>query len=350
MESPATRIARLLAERAEDVCRHYLSNGRREGRYWLVGDSRNTPGRSLFLRLVDSPDGKGRAGKWTDAQSGEHGDLLDIIAATHATRSLRETLDEARRFLSMPVQTTDDRQPLCRRKRASAGSPKSARRLFAATRPIRRTIAERYLRGRLLHGAANCAALRFHPHCWYRPSDEDASDTPTAFPAMIAAVTDLAGTITGVHRTWLDPLTADKAAVVYPRRAMGHLLEHAVRLGPAASVMVAGEGIETMLSLREAIPALSPIAGLSGAHLAAIAFPRALHRLYVARDDDPAGTHAVTTLTERADAAGIELVPLEPRCDDFNTDLQRFGLDRLRRAVAKQLRPEDRKQFLREAA
>ena len=36
-----------------------------------------TPGRSLFVRLQDSP--KGPAGKWTDAATGEHGDLLDII-------------------------------------------------------------------------------------------------------------------------------------------------------------------------------------------------------------------------------------------------------------------------------
>ena len=44
-------LAHRLARDAEAVCRHYLSNGRREGRYWLVGDVRNTPGRSLFVRL-----------------------------------------------------------------------------------------------------------------------------------------------------------------------------------------------------------------------------------------------------------------------------------------------------------
>jgi len=47
---------------SEAVCRHYLSNGRREGRYWLVGDVRNTPGRSLFVRLKGPESGKGAAG------------------------------------------------------------------------------------------------------------------------------------------------------------------------------------------------------------------------------------------------------------------------------------------------
>ena len=51
MSSHAADLAHRLARNAEAVCRHYLSNGHREGRYWLVGDVANTPGRSLFVRL-----------------------------------------------------------------------------------------------------------------------------------------------------------------------------------------------------------------------------------------------------------------------------------------------------------
>ncbi len=64
MPRDASELAHRLAREAEAVCRHYLSNGRREGRYWLVGDARNTPGRSMFVRLKESP--KGPAGKWTE--------------------------------------------------------------------------------------------------------------------------------------------------------------------------------------------------------------------------------------------------------------------------------------------
>jgi hypothetical protein len=66
MSSPAADLARRLARNAEAVCRHYLSNGHREGRYWLVGDVANTRGRSLFVRLSGPDHGKGAAGKWTD--------------------------------------------------------------------------------------------------------------------------------------------------------------------------------------------------------------------------------------------------------------------------------------------
>jgi hypothetical protein len=62
----ASDLARRLGRRAEAVCRHYLSSGRRQGRYWLVGDVRNTPGRSMFVRLSGPASGKGAAGKWSD--------------------------------------------------------------------------------------------------------------------------------------------------------------------------------------------------------------------------------------------------------------------------------------------
>jgi hypothetical protein len=66
MSSQAAELAHRLARNAEAVCRHYLSNGRREGRYWLVGDVANTSGRSLFVRLKGPSSGKGAAGKWTE--------------------------------------------------------------------------------------------------------------------------------------------------------------------------------------------------------------------------------------------------------------------------------------------
>jgi len=58
MPQDASALARRLAEQAEAVCRHYLSNGRREGRYWLVGDVQNAPGRSLYVRLSSGEAGK----------------------------------------------------------------------------------------------------------------------------------------------------------------------------------------------------------------------------------------------------------------------------------------------------
>jgi hypothetical protein len=66
MSSQAAELAHRLARNAEAVCRHYLSNGHREGRYWIIGDVANTPGRSLYVRLYGPPSGKRAAGKWTE--------------------------------------------------------------------------------------------------------------------------------------------------------------------------------------------------------------------------------------------------------------------------------------------
>jgi hypothetical protein len=346
MARDAAELARRLARDAEAVCRRYLSNGRREGRYWLVGDVRNTPGRSLFVRPKGPETGKGAAGKWTDAATGEHGDLLDVIRDSCGLADFHDVADEARRFLSLR-RPEPERESMHRSAPAPAGSPESARRLFAMSQPILGTVVEAYLRNRGVTALQGIGSLRFHPRCYYRP---DAWSPTETWPAMIAAVTDLDGKITGAHRTWLDPSGDDKAPIDTPRRAMGHLLGNAVRFGVAGEVMAAGEGIETMLSLRCVVPTMPMAAALSAAHLAAILFPQTLRRLYIARDDDPAGDGAMATLIVRAQEAGIEAVPLSPQLGDFNEDLRTLGIDALRAAIRVQVAPQDVARFMELAA
>ena len=130
---------------------------------------------------------------------------------------------------------------------------------------------------------------------------------------------------------------------------MGDLLGHAVRFGVAGEVMAAGEGIETMLSLRCALPTMPMAAALSANHLAALLLPPALRRLYIARDADAAGDMALAALTERVEAAGIEALALSPRRGDFNEDLRAFGLHALRAALRSQLAPQDAVRFVQRA-
>ena len=104
----ASELANRLARDAKAVCRHYLSAGRRAGNYWIVGDTGNTKGSSLFVRLTGPAHGQGARGKWQDAATGEHGDLLDLLAAREGLRGLAETLAEARRFLGNPDEAAKD--------------------------------------------------------------------------------------------------------------------------------------------------------------------------------------------------------------------------------------------------
>ena len=183
------------------------------------------------------------------------------------------------------------------------------------------------------------SALRFHPKCWHRDEGQTRS---IPRPALIAAVTDGAGALQGVHRTWLAPDGQGKAAVETQRRAMGHLLGNAVRLTPHDDILVVGEGIETMLSLVEAVPGLPVWAALSSGHLGAVLLPEGLQRLYIAIDRDPAGQRAAERLSARATEVGIAVRVLEPRLGDFNDDLRANGKEALRQHLAGQIGPEDR--------
>ncbi|WP_319529529.1 toprim domain-containing protein [uncultured Cohaesibacter sp.] len=329
----ASDIAERLAAEAEALCRHYLSAGRRHGNYWLVGDARNTPGRSLYVRLRATD--KGAAGKWTDAATGEHGDLLDIIRESMGLMDFEDVIEEAQSFLTLPK---DKPLPWEVKPSAETGSSEAARRLFAMAKPIRGTLAETYLNHRGIVELRDTSLLRFHPTCYWKPE----GDAPTEiWPAMIAAVTDLDGRITGVHRTWLSRDGRSKAPLDPPRKAMGYLIGNAVRFGAVRGLLAAGEGLETILSLKQILPDLPMMAALSAGHLAAIQFPSTLKRLYIVRDRDPAGDEAYTRLSMRAQGVGIEAIGLIPMLGDFNEDLIQLGPNAMRTCLRDQLAPDD---------
>ena len=114
-------------------------------------------------------------------------------------------------------------------------------------------------------------ALRFHPRCWHRDEGKIRS---IPRPALIATVTDGAGGLQGVHRTWLALYGKGKARVETQRRAMGQLLGNAVRLTRYEDILVGDEGIETMLSLVAAMPGLAAWVALSSGYLGAVLLPQ----------------------------------------------------------------------------
>jgi len=351
--SPARDLSAQLADRVEAVCRHYLSNGRRSSGYWIVGDTNNTKGRSLFVRLNGPSQGKGARGRWQDAASGEHGDLLDLIAAREGHGTLKDTLAEARRFLGKPEQPQGNGYAREQHHKAKAETSFIARRIWSEGLPLAGTVAESYLRSRTLEPPYP-ADLRFHPHLEYR---DYTTGEITTHPALLAAVRDVSGTLRGIQRTWLAP-EGGKARLGDPRRSLGHLHGNGVwlRHGGAlccddpddhSGILLIGEGVETVLSLRDVISATAPDAGLapcvelvaalSASHLAAIILSSRVHHLLIARDNDPAGIRAARTLAARAEALGISVMILRPVLKDFNADLRQLGRDVLTATVQRQL-------------
>ena len=333
--STASELSHRLADRAEAVCRAYLPNGRRHGRYWIAGDVTGARGRSLFVKLWGE-----RAGRWTDAASGQHGDLLDLIRLNKDLRDCREALAEARLFLNEPerIRSLRKNRPV----EPPHDSRAAAAKLHALSRPAPGTLAETYLRGRGITARLSWPCLRFHPACYYRPDDEAPRQS---WPALLGAVTDAAGTLTGLQRTYLARDGCGKAPLADPRRAMGLLLGNAVRFGKPSGVMAAGEGLETVLSLLSLFPALPMAAGLSAAHLSALLFPPGLRRLYVLRDNDAAGEFAEARLAERCREAGIDCRVLKPAAKDLNIDLRDEPVHAVKARMLAQMEPQDRSHF-----
>ena len=314
--SPAAGIAAALGLQAEAVCRRYLPQGRKLGRYWVAGDLDGARGRSLFVRLR----GPGVPGKWTDAATGQHGDLLDLIRHRTRAPSLRAALDEARALLALPAVPAMGSS-------SDYDSTEAARRLWRQCRAIGGTHAERYLHAR---GLSQCrfAALRFHPELRYREGS-----SVRRLPALVAAVTGNDRAIIGVQRTWLDPRRPAKAGVATPRKALGRIFGHAVRFEaiPADGLasLVVGEGIETVLSLITAVPEIGAAAALSAGSLGAFAPPPGVARIVIARDNDPDGARAAERLARRCARAGVLATVIVPVGNDFNDDLVAFGANGL---------------------
>ena len=162
MSLETEKLLRELSTSAESVCHHYLPAGRREGSYWIVGDLQNNPGRSLFVRLTGPTSGSGAAGKYTDAATGEFGDLLDIIRERTGITRFPDLLAEARAHLGRPQPVLPDK-PSPRGTKAPGGTPASAARLFAASVPVAGTLAETYLRSRGITLGCSSSTLRLPP-------------------------------------------------------------------------------------------------------------------------------------------------------------------------------------------
>lgn len=331
----AADLARRLSLHAEAVCAHYLSNGKKAGRYWIVGDVMNTEGQSLHVRLAGPTYGPGAAGKWSDEATGEHGDLLDLIRINRGLDYFPALRAEVLSFLSEPAHLTN---PV--RETVTPNSRAAAKRLFAMARPVAGTLAERYLADtRGLAFPSFPSSLRFHPGCFYRP---DAQSILQCWPALLAAVTDEDGDITGLMRTYLARDGSGKAPLAYPRLAMADLNGHAVRFGEPNDALIVGEGLETMLSVKLALPGMPAAAALTANHLRAFALPPRVKRLYIAADNDPPGLAARDVVEKRAAAMAVDVTTLLPESDDWNGLLRNEGLAAMRARLLPLLADTDR--------
>ena len=130
----------------------------------------------------------------------------------------------------------------------------------------------------------------------------------------------------------VDPKRPAKANLARPRKALGRVHGRAVRFGESATgaILLAGEGIETVLSLVTAVPGIHAAAALSACCLGAFEPAQDLALLVIARDKDVEGRHAANRLQRRCMKRSIPSIMIAPERSDFNDDLIAFGQKPLR--------------------
>ena len=111
-----------------------------------------------------------------------------------------------------------------------------------------------------------------------------------------------------MQRIWLDPKRPAKGPIsLRPRKAFGRVHGRAVRFGgsPCGAHLLAGKGIETVLSLVTAVPRILAAATLSAGSHGAFEPPQDLALLVIARDKDMEDEHAANRLQHRCAERGI---------------------------------------------
>lgn len=149
------------------------------------------------------------------------------------------------------ARQAEDAGARAKRREAAAG-------LWADGKPILGSGADTYLRARgimlLPEQAFDLRFVKDLVYHGYRDADDQEGAELGAYPAMIAAIRNVAGELLGVHRTFLDPARPRKLEPPGDRsrnrakKILGNAKGGMIWLSPPRPCMATGEGIETTLS------------------------------------------------------------------------------------------------------
>jgi hypothetical protein len=153
-------------------------------------------------------------------------------------------------------------------------------------------------------------------------------------PAMVAAVRNVHGDVTGLHRTWLREDGAGKANLSPAKAMLGICRGGAVRLAAVDDELGVSEGIESGLSVQQAT-GLPVWAALSTSGLTGLLMPGRVRRIVVLADGDGPGEEAAQVAARRWLAEGRRVgIARPPQGLDFNDVLLGRVLAKIECAVA----------------
>jgi putative DNA primase/helicase len=232
--------------------------------------------------------------------------------------------------LTQPPQRRDG-VPVCLSFTARRGIPQRQR---PASQPSAEELAEktRVLMAGIVRGCSVHLdeVARYLEARGLKPRGEDLGEHPglahtptrTIWPAMVARVRDVGGKITGLHRTYIDPTTHQKASVEPNKMMLGKCVGNGVRHSPKDDCgwLSVCEGIETGLAAMQIFPRCPVWGALSTSGMRAIELPATVKTIVILADRDPEGERAAQDLAMRAlrDGRKVKIARPEHGCKDFN--------------------------------
>lgn len=256
---------------AEAIARAITPRPQRTGRGWMVPCVAHED-RTPSLSLAD----------------GEGGRLLVYCFAGCAAADVLRAL-RARGLSSGARESAGSRFSLPRAIRRAPDPPDphalaAAARAWREAQPAPGTIVEIYLRARCIT-IPPPPSLRYAPRARHQRCGHEG-------PAMVAAVQDVTGAIIAVQRTWLKPDGSDKADLTEPRLTLARCAGGAVRLAPATDTVCLAEGVETGLTVQQAMTGLPVWVTCGTGGMGNVILPPLIRRVYIAADADPPSKRA----------------------------------------------------------
>lgn len=312
------RIRQYLEDTLETWVPRVLPGAKLASGQFRAGNLQGEPGTSLVIRL----SGQDR-GLWIDHATGEKGDVFSLLQGAFNV-DFTQALKIARDMAHLPMRKVTPAMLKMSDENKERYTKEQMGQIIRELWPtIRESPVANYLHARglsCIYGNTiyPFADIRYHPQLLHYPSK-------TRWPSMVARVRDVEGTIVGLHRTYIDPTTSQKAPVEPNKMMLGKCRGGAVRLMAPANGVPLGvsEGIETGMAAMQLFNV--PVwAALSTTGMRNIQLPGSVTDVVIFADAGRPGEEAAQDLARRLVDEGRRARIVRPKWgDDFCHDLEK---------------------------
>ena len=272
-------------------------------------------------------------GLWSNFETGEKGNALQLISVQMGFSDFKDTLSYAKDFLNTPEIKNDFKKqskPALEKNKIKETSNKKefAKKLYDSSEPIKGTLAERYLKEYRKLNHYKTADLRFISSIttWH-------GDKKTRVPALLCIGRDELGELNHLQAIRLNPVTGDKDHNSnVKKQTYGAMNGCPIELNKSSksTVTYLTEGVETGLSILEGNPDANVFAMIGKSNFKNINLSTLTDHVVLCLDNDKDATMKDSMIEKSVDrliAGGKSvsiMIPEKPG-DDFNDVLKKEG-------------------------